>query len=169
MLGLTALAVSTVLAQSVPPKKDIPTIAKAANGAVASIIMSDSDGNPVSQGSGFLVSDDGLILTNYHVIAEGTSAVVKFPNGAFFVVDGVFASDKTRDAAIVRAHGSDFRTLSIVFVGERSDMDVTGTYSVKSPGRSDQQGNFTLHQNSTEGLPVGFSTSNCPTDAEVHK
>jgi hypothetical protein len=66
-----------------------------------------------AQGSGFLVSNDGLVVTNYHVIAEGSSAVLKFPNGAFFAVDGVVASDKARDVAVIKAHGSDFRTLTL--------------------------------------------------------
>lgn len=104
-------------------REDIPAIAKAATGAVVSIIMSDKDGNPIAQGSGFFVSKDGLVVTNYHVIAEGSSAVVKLPDGAFYVVDGVLASDKTRDIAVVRAHGQNFRTLPLgnsdrVHVGE---------------------------------------------------
>jgi hypothetical protein len=95
------------------PRKDIPAIAKAANGAVVSIIMSDEDGHPVAQGSGFLVSRDGRIVTNYHVIANGSSAVVKLPGGAFFAVDGVLAFDKARDVAVIKAHGETFRTLTL--------------------------------------------------------
>src|SRR2546425_11820591 len=57
--------------QSAPPRKDIPTIAKAANGAIVSIIMSDKDGSPIAQGTGFLISKDGRIVTNYHVIKNG--------------------------------------------------------------------------------------------------
>ena len=82
-------------------------------GAVVSIVMSDKNGQPVAQGSGFLVSKDGLIVTNYHVIAEGSSAIVKLPDGAFYVVDGVLASDKTRDIAVIKAHGQNFRALAL--------------------------------------------------------
>ena len=99
--------------QSAPPRKDIPAIAKAANGSIVSIVMSDKDGKPIAQGSGFLVSKDGLIVTNYHVISEGSSAIAKFPDGAFFVVDGVVAYDKTRDIAVIKAHGKNFRTLTL--------------------------------------------------------
>src|SRR5271155_5636459 len=87
LFSLFFIVASVAAAQEVPPRKDIPAIAKAANGAVVSIVMSDKDGSPIVQGSGFLVSMDGLIVTNYHVIENGSSAVVKLPDGAFFVVD----------------------------------------------------------------------------------
>src|SRR5271165_4871739 len=86
-------------AQSAQLRKDIPSIAKAANGSIVSIVMSDKDGKPIAQGSGFLVSKDGLIVTNYHVISEGSSAIVKLPDGAFYVVEGMLGSDKARDVA----------------------------------------------------------------------
>jgi len=107
------LVVVLAAAQSIPPQKSIPAIAKAANGAVVSIVMSDKNGNPIAQGSGFIVSKDGVIVTNYHVIAEGTSAVVKLPDGAFYLVDGVLEFDKARDIAVIKAHGEHFRTLTL--------------------------------------------------------
>jgi V8-like Glu-specific endopeptidase len=103
----------TVAARPVLPRMTIPAIAKYARGAVVSIIMSGKDGSPIAQGSGFLISKDGLILTNYHVIESGISAVVKLPDGAFFAVDGVVAFDKARDVAIIKAHGENFRTLTL--------------------------------------------------------
>lgn len=110
---LISLAGALMAAQFAPPRKDIPTIAKAANGAVVSIIMSDKNGQPIAQGSGFLVSKDGRIVTNYHVIKSGSSAIVKLPDGAFFVVNGLLAFDKERDIAIIKAHGENFRTLTL--------------------------------------------------------
>ena len=110
---LTLLLAGVVAAQSAPPRKDIPAIAKAANGAIVSIVMSDKDGHAIAQGSGFLISNDGVILTNYHVIAEGASAVAKLPDGTLYVVDGVLASDKVRDVAVIKVHGSNFRTLTL--------------------------------------------------------
>jgi len=111
--SLTLLLAGVVAAQSAPPRKDIPAIAKAANGAIVSIVMSDKDGKPIAQGTGFVISKDGHIVTNYHVISEGSSAIVKFPDGAFYVVDGVLAFDKARDVAIIKAHGENFRTLTL--------------------------------------------------------
>ena len=53
------------------------------------------------------------VVTNYHVIKNGTSAVVKLPDGAFFAIDGVLASNKDRDVAIIKAHGNNFRPLTL--------------------------------------------------------
>lgn len=107
------LLAGVVAAQSAPPRKDIPAIAKAANGAIVSIITSDKDGKPVAQGTGFLVSTDGRIVTNYHVIKGANSAIVKLPDGAFYDVDGVVAFDKARDLAVIKAHGQNFRVLAL--------------------------------------------------------
>ncbi len=98
--------------QSVPPPKDIPAIAKSADGAIATIVMANGD-QPLSQGTGFLVSADGMIVTNYHVIETGNSAIVKFPNGTTFSVDGVLGGDKVRDLAVIKIHGKTFQTLTL--------------------------------------------------------
>ncbi len=123
LLSLTFIVAGLVAAQSASPRKDIPSIARAANGSIVSIVMSDKEGKPLGQGSGFVVSTDGSIITNYHLIAEGVSAIAKFPDGAFYLIAGVVASDKDRDVAIVKAQGHNFRPLKLgnsdrVHVGE---------------------------------------------------
>ena len=110
---LLLLMTSVVAAQSARPRKDIPGIAKAANGAIVSIIMTDKDGHTIAQGTGFLTSKDGHVVTNYHVIQSGSSAVAKFPDGAFYIVDGLLASDKARDIAVIKVHGENFHTLAL--------------------------------------------------------
>jgi len=109
-------------AQSAPPRKSIPAIAKAAKNAVVTIVMEDND-KPIALGTGFLVSADGAILTNYHVIANGNTAVVKLSDGTMLIVDGVLAADKVRDLAVIKIHGKNFQTLILgnsdrVAVGE---------------------------------------------------
>jgi len=108
-----SLGGQVVKPQAVRTKKDIPTIARLADDSIVSIVMSDKDGKPIAQGSGFFVSADGLIVTNYHVISEGSSAVAKLPDGAFYAVDGVLTFDKARDVAVIKAHGKNFRPLTL--------------------------------------------------------
>ena len=117
-MAAVPLLLAAMSAQNAPSTNkgrhlDIPAISREANGSIVSIVMSDKDGHPIAQGSGFLISKDGHVVTNYHVIKNGSSAVIKLPDGAFFAVDGVLASDKDRDVAIIKAHGNDFRTLTL--------------------------------------------------------
>lgn len=76
------------------------------SGAVVQIVTSDSAGKELALGSGFLISPDGKIVTNYHVIKGAHSAVVKLSDGAFFPVAGVWAVDATLDIAILRVNGA---------------------------------------------------------------
>jgi hypothetical protein len=86
-----------------PARKDIPAIAKASNGAIVTIVMAAGE-KPIARGTGFVVSADGVIVTNYHVIKEGNVALVKFPDGRILPVDGVLATDKVRDLAVIKMH-----------------------------------------------------------------
>ena len=113
LLCLILLSANIVVAQSPQPaRKDIPTIAKSAKEAIVTIVMANND-EPIARGSGFLVSSDGAIVTNYHVIAEGNVAVVKFSDGTVLPVDGVLAADKVRDLAIIKIHGRKFQALTL--------------------------------------------------------
>jgi S1-C subfamily serine protease len=89
---------------------DVVTIARDATKSTVAVVTSDSSGKALTQGSGFLVSGDGKVLTNYHVIAGADSAIVKFPDGEFFEVDGFLGADPERDLAIlkIRATGKEF-------------------------------------------------------------
>jgi S1-C subfamily serine protease len=111
-LALVFFLPAVVTAQSAPPRKDIPTIAKAANGAIVTIVMANDD-KPIARGTGFLARSDGAIVTNYHVIATGNVAVVKFADGPIVPVDGVLATDKFHDLAILKIHGNTFQTLTL--------------------------------------------------------
>jgi hypothetical protein len=115
-----AISAGIIAAQTALPRKDIPAIAKAAQGAIVTIITA-ADDKPIAQGTGFLVRADGVIVTNYHVIETGNVAIVKFPDDAAFPVDGVLAADKVRDLAIIKIHGKAFPTLAL---GDSDDIQV---------------------------------------------
>ena len=104
-------------------QKEVPEIARDAVKAAVLLVVSDKTGREIRQGSGFVASNDGKIVTNYHVIEGADSALVKFSNGAFYLVEGVLAVDPAMDIAILKAAGKDlpwlpFGNSSSVQVGE---------------------------------------------------
>ncbi len=61
--------------------------------AVATIYVFDSRGKPFGQGSGFLITADGLCVTNFHVIQDAFSADVKLGDGRLYHLLSVSAYD----------------------------------------------------------------------------
>jgi S1-C subfamily serine protease len=68
--------------------------------SVVVIIVGDKDGNPLGQGSGFIVAKD-RIVTNHHVLEKASNAIVVFADGATSEVEGIVADSSTRDLAIL--------------------------------------------------------------------
>jgi hypothetical protein len=93
--------------------QNVADVVKQSSDAVVLIVISNSAGQETALGSGFLVSADGEIVTNYHVIKEAHSAIAKLPNGAFFPVNGVLASDSDRDLAILKVNGKNLPFLTL--------------------------------------------------------
>jgi S1-C subfamily serine protease len=79
--------------------------------SVVFIEVQDASGSTTRTGSGFMVSPDGKIVTNFHVIEGARSAYVKMNDGAFFKVDGLIASDKEADLAVLKVAGNDLPAL----------------------------------------------------------
>jgi S1-C subfamily serine protease len=74
-------------------------------------------------GSGFIVSKDGKIVTNLHVIRELRTAAVELANGESFASVSVLATDELRDLAVLQIAGFDLPVLEmgnsdLVKVGE---------------------------------------------------
>lgn len=66
-----------------------------------------------ASGSGFFVSSEGRIVTNYHVIDGATSGTVKLEDGRTAAIGNVLGYDKDIDLAIITIAGSGFPALVI--------------------------------------------------------
>ena len=73
-----------------------------------------------SLGSGFVISSDGYILTNYHVVADADEIQVRFSDRRFYDAK-VIGSDKGSDVALIKIEASDLPTVKI---GKSSDLKV---------------------------------------------
>lgn len=91
----------------------VSEVVKSSIDSVVLIVVNDDHGNPSAEGSGFIASPDGKIVTNHHVIAGAHSAIVKLNNGAFFEVDGILADDPDADIAIIKVAGKNLPYLQL--------------------------------------------------------
>lgn len=73
-----------------------------------------------ASGSGFVISSDGYILTNYHVIDEATSVTVTFKNGDKYPAT-IVGGEEDNDIAILKI---DATGLAPVVLGSSSDLVV---------------------------------------------
>lgn len=71
-------------------------------------VLRDDDGH----GSGFLISDNGYLITNHHVIDKAKEITVKFENGFEFPAELV-AFDEDYDVALLKIKGSGFKGLAV--------------------------------------------------------
>jgi S1-C subfamily serine protease len=71
------------------------------------------------QGSGFLVDEDGTILTNYHVVQGQTSVQVSFPGGRT-VAGRVIATEPAEDLAAVQVAADAVRGIAPLPLGDSS-------------------------------------------------
>jgi len=108
-------------------------------------------------GSGFIVSKDGKIATNLHVIRELTTASVQMANGETFDSVSVLATDERRDLAIIKVAGFNLPVLELgnsdgltvgeplVIVGRPQGLEGTVTAGILSAVRDSGEG-FTVLQ-----------------------
>jgi tetratricopeptide (TPR) repeat protein len=92
---------------------DLQALAKKARPAVMLLVVSDSKGNEIATGTGFLISSDGKLITNCHVVRDAASAVAKAENGGIFSVKGILAADPKRDLVILQLQGKEFPCLAL--------------------------------------------------------
>jgi len=94
-------------------QEGVATLVKRSSDAVVLILTSDSNGPETAVGSGFSVSADGEIVTNFHIVEGAHSVVVKLPTGAVVPVSGVLAWNPDRDLAILKVSGKNLPFLTL--------------------------------------------------------
>ena len=74
---------------------DITTLVQKTKPAVVEIMTFDSQNKPLKTGTGFFVSSDGALLTNFHVISGASSILAKTPTGAVYFLKNVVAASES--------------------------------------------------------------------------
>jgi putative serine protease PepD len=101
----------------------------ASKNAVTYIVADTPEGQ--ATGSGFVVSKDGLIVTNDHVVDGASQVQVKIGTSDKAQDATVVGADPSRDLALLKVDGNDLPTLSL---GDSSSVSVGDpTYAIGNP------------------------------------
>ncbi len=73
---------------------------------------SGTEKKQIGGGSGFLVSGDGIIVTNKHVVSDTTADYTVITNDGKEHVASVLAKDPINDVAVIKIEGSSYSTLN---------------------------------------------------------
>jgi S1-C subfamily serine protease len=92
---------------------DLRALAKQTRPAVYLLVLQDEDGKTIGAGTGFLVSSDGLLVTNQHVVAEAHTIIAKAENGGLFPVTRIIATDPRNDLALIQFDAKDLPFLTL--------------------------------------------------------
>ena len=98
------------------PKKDIPSVEElvaTVRPSVVTIRHVGRGGNDAGLGTGFVISSDGLIATNLHVIGEARPISVELTDGRIFDVTEIHATDRNADVAVIRIDAEGLQPLGL--------------------------------------------------------
>jgi regulator of sirC expression with transglutaminase-like and TPR domain len=99
--------------RAAPAVKSVEQVAAAARNSVVVITFVGRDGKRQGLGTGFVISRDGLVATNLHVIGEGRPVSVQLADGKRYQATSVHASDRSLDLALLRIDARDLVPLEI--------------------------------------------------------
>jgi S1-C subfamily serine protease len=85
----------------------IPDIVKRTKPAIVEIVAMDEQVSPKKLGTGFFISSDGLVVTNFHVIRSAASLAAVNNNGALFLFEKIVAEPTGVDLAILKFRAND--------------------------------------------------------------
>lgn len=88
-------------------------IAKNHSQAVVVIETLDERGNVTGQGSGFIVTPGGAIISNLHVVRGAAKIRVRLTSGDVYQTDQIIATDDVRDIVIIKIDGFNLPTVRL--------------------------------------------------------
>jgi serine protease Do len=116
-----------VLPDFVPPTSLAPLIRAVEAGVVniTTVALRESGlgGMKKATGSGFVLTPDGLVVTNNHVVAGARQIAVRLSDGREFAAE-VVGRDASTDVALLRLSGAGLGNLPAVYLGDSDRLEV---------------------------------------------
>ena len=94
---------------------DLSALVKKLSPSVVSINVYDRENELIGTGTGFFISDQGYLVTNYHVIEDGVRAEAKLFNGEVLPIEGLLSEDIEGDLVLLSlgVKGRSFSSLKL--------------------------------------------------------
>lgn len=126
----------------------LPQIIKVVEPSIVRIDVETATGEGV--GSGFLISSDQFVVTNFHVIEDAKKAKVSFANGETEDVEGFLIADPAKDLAVLRISASNAPFLqlaeklpekgeSLIAFGAPAGLSFSATEGIASAVRTSEE------------------------------
>jgi len=87
-----------------PDSSDNRSNAAPPTAAILTIIGYDAAGKPEAQGSGFILTSEGLAATNYHVLDGASKAIAECCSGRKFEISSIQGLDTDKDLVVFQLH-----------------------------------------------------------------
>jgi S1-C subfamily serine protease len=108
-----ALAGAGARAQGVAPAEVLSVLSQQVGASIVRLSVVER-GEEQGNGTGFIVRRDGVVVTNHHVVEEGTADFVAvFRDGTKRKVLGSLALDEEHDLALIKIEAGDYAPLSL--------------------------------------------------------
>jgi S1-C subfamily serine protease len=100
--------------------------------AVATLTTLDAKGRAIAQGTGFFITNNGVLVTAYHVLKGAATIRAHLPSGAYYVFKDLRAADEKADIAVLQFDATD--TPSVKALGDSDKLRVGDeVYAIGTP------------------------------------
>ena len=168
---LLVFAILLVAANASQAQESLADVIERAEQSVVRIEVHGNDGD--SLGSGFVVDDQGTLVTNCHVLAGASSATAYFPNGNSCKIEGSLIIDESRDIVVAKLASKAAPPIQIASTlprkGERvtalgspHGLSFTATTGIISAIRSDKEMSTDVGRNAIQGTWIQVDAALSP-------
>ncbi len=119
--GADPAPAATAIPDDYDPRKSLAPMIKAVGPSVVAVYTLGRGGATKGGGSGFVLSSDGLVVTNHHVVDGSSGVQVRMSNGRRFEAE-VLGSDEETDLAVLRL--ADASELPTATMGHSAALEV---------------------------------------------
>jgi len=168
---LILTSISLCFLEPIVAQNDLADVIEQAEKSVLRIEVEGAQGDGL--GSGYIVQDDGLFVTNVHVMAGASKAVAHFSNGETAKITGTYVIDENRDICVCQLEGSKYvpipfssgtprKGASVIALGAPHGLSFSATTGIVSAIRGEKEARQQMGRPELEGTWIQVDAALSP-------